>query len=32
MTNEEYILIQNHPMPGREWGVSLEIIYGLKKR
>jgi outer membrane cobalamin receptor len=32
LTNEEYILIQNHPMPGREWGVSLEIIYGLRKR
>jgi outer membrane cobalamin receptor len=30
LTNEEYILIQNHPMPGREWGVNLELIYGAR--
>lgn len=31
LTNEKYILIQNHPMPGREWGVSLQLIYGVRK-
>jgi len=31
LTNQKYILIQNHPMPGREWGVNLELAYGVRK-
>ena len=31
LTNEEYILIQNHSMPGREWGTSLEVIYQIDR-
>ncbi len=31
LTNEEYILIQNHPMPGREWGINLEMIYEIDR-
>jgi outer membrane cobalamin receptor len=31
LTSEKYILIQNHPMPGREWGVNLEVMYRLEK-
>ena len=30
LTNEKYILIQNHPMPGREWGINLELTYGAR--
>jgi len=30
LTDEKYMLIQNHPMPGREWGVNLEVIYGME--
>jgi outer membrane cobalamin receptor len=31
LTNEEYILIQNHPMPGREWGTNVEVIYKIDR-
>jgi len=31
LTSEKYLLIQNHPMPGREWGVNLEVVHEIKK-
>jgi len=29
LNDEEYKLIYRHPMPGREWGISLSIIWEL---
>lgn len=31
LTNEKYFLVERYPMPGREWGMRLEIVYNLKK-
>jgi len=28
--NESYVLMANHPMPGREWNLGFKIAYGLK--
>jgi len=30
LTNEKYFLIERYPMPGREWGLDLEIVYNLR--
>ncbi len=31
LTDEEYKLIYRHPMPGREWGISLSLSWGLNR-
>lgn len=31
LTSEKYVLIQNHPMPGTDWGVNLEVIHDIEK-
>jgi len=31
LTDQKYFLIERYPMPGREWGVRLEIILNLRK-
>lgn len=31
LTSEKYVLIQNHPMPGRDWGVNLEVTHDIEK-
>ncbi len=31
LNDEEYKLIYRHPMPGREWGINLSIVWELKR-
>jgi hypothetical protein len=31
LSDEEYVLIYRHPMPGREWGVNLNACWQFGK-
>ncbi len=31
LNDEKYFLVERYPMPGREWGIRLQIIYNLRE-